>query len=64
MTKKGKELKIACIREGIYPSELARAAGISQSLLSKVGAGERRLNEKKKRIIARILNRPEEVLFD
>lgn len=64
MTKRGMELKIACLREGIYYYELARAVGVSPSLISKVGAGERQINDKRKKIIARILNRPMETIFD
>jgi transcriptional regulator with XRE-family HTH domain len=64
MTEKGKELKIACIREGIKQRELARAVGVSETLISLVAAGERNIDDKKKKIIARILNRPTEMLFD
>jgi len=64
MTEKGKELKIACIREGIKQYELARAVGVSESLISLVAAGERHIDEKKRKIIARILNRPVEAIFD
>jgi len=64
MTEKGIELKIACLREGIKQCELARAVGVSESLISMVAAGERHIDEKKKKIIARILNRPLETLFD
>ncbi|NQT67102.1 MAG: helix-turn-helix transcriptional regulator [Actinobacteria bacterium] len=64
MTEKGKQLKIACVREGFTQREIARAAGVSPALISMVLAGERRVNERKKKIIARILNRPTEAIFD
>jgi len=64
MTEKGIELKIACLREGIKQKELARAVGVSESLISLVTTGERHINEKKKKIIARILNKPLEAIFD
>ena len=64
-TKKGIELKIAYTREGFTQREIARAVGISPSLISKTMAGERHIkSEKKRKIIARILNKPEEAIFD
>ena len=64
-TKKGIELKLAYTREGFTQREIARAVGVSPSLISKTLTGERHIkSEKKRKIIARILNRPEEVLFD
>lgn len=65
MTEKGKQLKIACLREGIYQKELARMVGIDPSLISKAISGERPIkSEKNKKIIARLLDKPIELLFD
>jgi len=64
-TKKGIELKLAYTEEGFTQREIARMIGVSPSLISKIMTGERHIkNEKKRKIIARVLNRPEEVIFD
>jgi len=65
MTEKGIKFKVACVRGGFTQREIARAVGVSPTLISKVIAGERYIrSEKKRKIIARILNKPEEVIFD
>ena len=64
MTEKGIKLKVACVRESFTQREIARAVGVSPALISMVMSGERRLNPKRKKIIARILNRPIEAIFD
>jgi len=64
MTKAGLKLKIACVREGFTQREIAKAVGVDPTLISKVMAGERRISIRKKKIIARILNRPVETIFD
>ena len=55
-TKEGIELKMTCLRKGIYQYELAKMVGISPSLISKATTGERHIKEKKKKIISNILN--------
>ena len=64
MTEKGIKLKVACVREGFTQREIARAAGVSTAFISMVMAGERRLNPRRKKIIARLLDRPIEAIFD
>jgi len=64
MTEKGIKLKVACVREGFTQREIARAVGVSSALISMVMAGERRLNPRRKKIIARLLDRPIESIFD
>ena len=64
MTEKGIKLKVACVREGFTQREIARAAGVSPALISMVMMGKRRLNPKRKKIIARLLDRPIESIFD
>ena len=64
MTEKGIKLKVACVREGFTQREIARAAGVSTAFISMVMAGERRLNPRRKKIIARLLDRPIESIFD
>jgi len=65
MTEKGIKLKVACVREGFTQREIARAVGVSPSLISKTMTGERHIrSEKKRKIIARLLNRPIEAIFD
>lgn len=64
MTKKGIKLKVACVREGFTQREIARAVGVSPTLVSMVIAGERHINERRKKMIARLLNRPIEAIFD
>ena len=64
MTKKGIKLKVACVREGFTQREIARAAGVSPALISMVMMGKRRLNPKRKKIIARLLDKPIEAIFD
>ena len=64
MTEKGIKLKVACVREGFTQREIARAAGVSAAFISMVMAGERRLNPRRKKIIARLLDRPIESIFD
>jgi len=64
MTEKGIKLKVACVREGFTQREIARAAGVSPAFISMVMVGERRLNPRRKKIIARLLDRPIEAIFD
>ena len=64
MTEKGIKLKVACVREGFTQREIARAAGVSSALISMVMVGKRQLNPKRKKIIARLLDRPIEAIFD
>ena len=64
MTEKGIKLKVACVREGFTQREIARAAGVSAAFISMVMAGERQLNPRRKKIIARLLDRPIEAIFD
>jgi len=65
MIGKGINLKVACVREGFTQKEIAEVVGVSPSLISKVVTGERNIkNEKKRKIIARVLNSSQEVLFD
>ncbi len=64
MTRKGIKLKVACVREGFSQREIVRAVGVDPALISKVMAGGRHLNPKRKKIITRLLDRPIEVIFD
>ena len=63
MLKKNIKLKVACIEKGIKIYELADAIGVSDSLMSKVIAGMRNLDEDKKEKIAIKLDKTKEEIF-
>ncbi len=63
MLKKNIKLKIACIEKGIKIYELANEIGVSDSLISKVIAGMRDLDEDKKEKIAIKLDKHKEEIF-
>lgn len=58
------ELKVAAIRDGRRQYEIARAAGIEETRLSKVMHGRVQLTEEEKNRLAAVLGRRVDELFE
>ena len=63
MVKGNIKLKVACIHKGINLKAIAKKAGIQASRFSKILNGHMKPRIEEKRILSKILGRPQKELF-